>query len=316
MNRCGWLFRYVISCFQCKILIKIMSPERFLNMRRRYFKRYVGNDEKLDEMNEQLKEWITSGKSFAVTRNGMAETVMFASLVKDRMTGKESALKQTMSVSFDKDKQKLAEYFDIIKEVYRESDIICAWYTLCMEEYAMFQYGRNALVTEVELVHAFNAPGSWVQVLKGKKVLVVSPFSETIESQYPKREFLHKDKDVLPEFTLSTVKSVWWYSQGRDSRFQTWFEALDYLYEACMKQEFDIALLSCSTFGAPLAVRLKQAGKQAVQMGGGLQLLFGIKGKRWDNAPGLYNEYWVRLPEETKVGNVDVLDRTQGGVYW
>lgn len=316
MNRCDWLVRFFISCFQCKILSKVMSPERFFNGRLRYFKRYVGNYVELDEINEQLKQWIISGKAFAVTRNGMAETAMFASMMKDSIMGGKSAIKHAMSASFDKDEQKLKEYFERIKEVYRESDVVCAWYTLCMEEYAMFHYGRNAVMARVELVHAYNAPKSWIQALKGKKVLVVSPFSDTIESQYPKRELLHKEKDILPEFLLSTVKSVWWYSQGRDSRFQTWFEALDYLYEECMKQEFDIALLSCSTFGAPLAIRIKQAGRQAVQMGGGLQLLFGIKGKRWDNVPGLYNEYWVKLPEETKVGNVDVIDRTQGGAYW
>lgn len=316
MNRFDWLYRYAVSCFQCKILSKIMKPERFLDMRIKYFKRYVGNYVKLNEMNEQLKEWIKEGRPFAVTRNGMAETAMFVSLMRDSMTGKESSLKHAMSASFDKDRQKLLEYADVIKGMYRDSDVICAWYTLCMEEYILSHYGRGAVTTRVELVHAFNAPGCWIQTLEGKKVLIVSPFSDTIESQYPKRELLHKDKKILPEFTLSTVKSVWWYSQGRDPRFQTWFEALDYLYEECMKLEFDIALLSCSTFGAPLAVRLKRAGKQAVQMGGGLQLLFGIKGKRWDDVPDLYNEHWVKLPEETKVGNVDVIDRTQGGAYW
>ena len=34
----------------------------------------------------------------------------------------------------------------------------------------------------------------------------------------------------------------------------------------------------------------------SLYVGGGLQLLFGIKGKRWDDANGklLYNEHWVR----------------------
>lgn len=316
MNKCGWLYRYLISCFQCKVLSKIMDQERFYNRRIRYFKRYVGNYAEFETMNEQLKEWIKSGKPFAVIRNGMEETAMFASLMRDSMTGGDSFLKHAMSASFDKERQKMMAYYDILKEVYRNSDVICAWYTICMEEYALSQYGRGAIIVKTDLVHAFNAPGSWVQALKGKKVLIVSPFSDTIMSQYPKRELLHKDKETLPEFTLSVVKSVWWYSAGRDPRFKSWFEVLDYLYEECMAEDFDIALLSCATFSTPLAVRLKQAGKQAVQMGGGLQLLFGIKGKRWDDVPDLYNEHWVRLPNETKVGNVSVLDQTPGGAYW
>lgn len=316
MNRFDWLYRYAISCFQCKLLGKVMNRERFCDMRTQYFKRYIGNFAEINKANELLKEWIALGKPFAVTRNGMEETAMFVSLAKTDIIGGDSFLKHDMSASFNKEKEQLMQYYDILKGVYQDSDIICVWHTLCMEEYVMSRYGRNAIKTRVELVHAFNVPGCWIQALKGKKVLVVSPFSDTIESQYPKRELLHKEKDTLPEITLSTVKAVWWYSHGRDPRFQTWFEVLDYMFEECMKQDFDVALLSCGTFGAPLAVRLKRAGKQAVQMGGGLQLLFGIKGKRWDDVPGLYNEYWVRLPEETKFGNVNVLDQTPGGAYW
>ena len=44
--------------------------------------------------------------------------------------------------------------------------------------------------------------------------------------------------------------------------------------------------------------------------------MFGIKGKRWDAYfTDTYNEHWIDLPDETKVGNVDSLDMT-GGSYW
>ena len=46
-----------------------------------------------------------------------------------------------------------------------------------------------------------------------------------------------------------------------------------------------------------------------------LQLLFGIKGKRWDDANGklLYNEHWVRpLSSDRPPGAGEV----EGGAYW
>ncbi|MDE5818693.1 MAG: hypothetical protein K2I07_05165 [Lachnospiraceae bacterium] len=314
-GKCRWLYRYVISSFQCKVLRKILPFETFRNRRIGYYKRLIGTFTEPEAVNEQLKAWILEGKPFAVTRNGMGETAMFASLEKDALWNGQSCYKHAMAASFDKDRELLMKYREILREMYRESDVICAWYTVKMEEYVISKYISNALLTKTHLVDIYDYENCWIRALKGKKVLIVSPFADTILSQYPKRELLHRDKDTLPEFTLFTVKSVWWYSAGRDPRFQSWFEVLDYLYEECMAVDFDIALLSCSTFSSPLAIRLKQAGKQAVHMGGMLQLLFGIKGKRWDDMQ-IYNEHWVSLPEETKVGNVNVIDQTPGGAYW
>lgn len=315
-GKCRWLYRYIVSSFQCKVLRKLMPFERFRDRRIRYYNRLTGRFAEPEAVNEQLKEWIREGKPFAVTRNGMSETSLFALLEKDALWGSSSFHKNDTSENFNGNRQQLMKYREVLKNMYRESDVICAWYIISMEEDLLSKYIGDALLTKTHLIDLYDYKGCWLRALKGKKVLIVSPFADTILSQYPKRELLHKDKDTLPEFTMSVVKSVWWYSAGRDPRFQSWFEVLDYLYEECMAADFDIALLSCATFSSPLAVRLKQAGKQAVHMGGMLQLLFGIKGKRWDDMPGLYNENWVRLPEETKVGNVNVLDQTQGGIYW
>ena len=49
-----------------------------------------------------------------------------------------------------------------------------------------------------------------------------------------------------------------------------------------MKIDFDVAIIGCGAYGFPLAAKLKQAGKQAIHLAGATQLLFGIKGKRWE----------------------------------
>jgi len=314
MEKISWIYRYIRSCFQCKIIGKVLPFEQFRNHRIRYFMRYVRKYRESEKINEDLKQWIKEGKPFAVTRNGMAETSMFSALERDLLFGLNTRKKQVGLADFNDDKEALA-YKEVLEECYRDSDVICAWFVLPMEEYQLKKYVTDAIFTKTRLVDLYDYDGCWIRALAGKKVLVVSPFVDTMVEQYKKRELLHKNSEVLPEFTLSTVKSVWWYSGGKDPRFTSWYEVLDYLYDECMKQDFDIALLSCSTFSSPLAVRLKKSGKQAIQMGGCLQLLFGIKGKRWDDQ-GIYNEHWVRLPENTKCGNVSVLDNTEGGIYW
>ena len=72
----------------------------------------------------------------------------------------------------------------------------------------------------------------WTAALKGKKVLVVHPFSESIKKQYEnnrlhifERQF--EADDMLPEFELHTIKAVQTLAGEGDNRFKTWFEALE-----------------------------------------------------------------------------------------
>ena len=61
---------------------------------------------------------------------------------------------------------------------------------------------------------------------------------------------------------------------------------------------------------------VKKLNKQAIHIGGGLQILFGIKGRRWDVHPEisqLYNDSWVRPSNNEKTLNIDVVE---GGTYW
>lgn len=142
----------------------------------------------------------------------------------------------------------------------------------------------------------------WSAILQGKRVLVVHPFEESIKRQYAKRKLLFKDPRILPDFELLTLKAVQ-SSAGNKVDFVDWFEALDWMCEKIKTMNFDIAIIGAGAYGLPLAAYVKRVGKKAVHLGGATQVLFGIRGKRWDERPffkQLYNEYWVRpLPEET-----------------
>ena len=78
----------------------------------------------------------------------------------------------------------------------------------------------------------------------------------------------------------------------------------------------NIALIGCGAYGFPLAAHVKRKGKKAVLLGGALQILFGIKGKRWEEHPQisrLMNEHWTR-PLKNEVPNNSV--KIDGGSYW
>lgn len=166
----------------------------------------------------------------------------------------------------------------------------------------------------------------WTRGLKGKKVLVIHPFADLIEQQYKEnRTKLFKNPDVLPEFELHTIRAV--QSLGGEANgFNDWFEALRYMEEEMDKCDYDIALIGCGAYGFPLAAHAKRMGRKAVHLGGALQLLFGIKGKRWENPDygykelgrkdmysSLFNEYWIRPDEMYKPKSAKNIE---GGCYW
>ena len=115
----------------------------------------------------------------------------------------------------------------------------------------------------------------------GKKVLVIHPFEDSIKKQYEKNrthifERIYDADDILPEFELITLKAVQTLAGEHDSRFATWFEALNWMIEQCKKIEFDVAIIGCGAYGFPLAAELKRMGKTAIHLGGATQIVFGI----------------------------------------
>ena len=155
------------------------------------------------------------------------------------------------------------------------------------------------------------ANGSWVKELKNKKILVIHPFKKTIEAQEKNRGKL----GILPKIkSLEVIKAVQTLGNNEDCRFETWFDALDYMKKEIDKKDFDIALIGCGAYGLPLAAHVKSIGKQALHIGGGLQLFFGIRGKRWDDFEDVkYNEYWVSPMKEDFLKDSKIFE---GGCYW
>lgn len=99
---------------------------------------------------------------------------------------------------------------------------------------------------------------------------------------------------------------------GGSHNFKDWFEALDFMKKEIEKVDFEIALIGCGAYGFPLAAHVKSIGKKAVHIGGALQLVYGIKGKRWKNADFI-NEFWVSPRAEDKP---TVWKEVEGGFYW
>ena len=116
-------------------------------------------------------------------------------------------------------------------------------------------------------------------------------------------------------------------SLGGEAQYKDWFEALNWMKKQIEIQNFDICLIGCGAYGFPLAAHVKRLGKKAFHIGGALQLLFGIKGTRWENPnygvkewnipigsySNMMNEAWIKPGEEFKSKNANMVE---GACYW
>jgi hypothetical protein len=153
-------------------------------------------------------------------------------------------------------------------------------------------------------------------MLAGKRVLVISPFAATIEQQYRKRRRLWPtNPEVLPDFDLSVLRSPL-SAFLAPPEYPDWFAALDAMKEQMASLKFDAVIVGAGAWSLPLVAYGKQLGAWSIHMGGATQLLFGIKGGRWDNftkVASLYNDDWTRPSTTETPGNVALVE---GGCYW
>lgn len=212
---------------------------------------------------------------------------------------------------------------DLMLKDSSEVDILGSW--LPNEKFLMSYMKEDVNRCSLLLLEPYWSSNPWSRVLEGKKVLVVHPFAELIKKQYyENREKLFEDKRVLPQFaSLRVVKAVQSLNGDCDT-FTDWFMALEWMKREIDKEDYDVCLIGCGAYGFPLAAHVKRSGHKAVHIGGALQLLFGIRGRRWENPDfgmktlghnylHLFNEHWIYPDEKLKPHNASLVE---GACYW
>lgn len=232
---------------------------------------------------------------------------------------------QEWSGFFPPTPENMQKFGEIMMHDINELDLLGCWIN---NEGWLTRKLKNVERVHLRLLEPFWAKKPWTRYLRGKRVVVVHPFANDIHNQYiNNRNKLFANPDVLPEFaSLRVIKAVQSLG-GEDNNFKNWFEALQWMKNEIDKKDYDICLIGCGAYGFPLAAHVKRQGKKAVHLGGALQLLFGIKGKRWENPnygvkewgipygsyTSIINKYWISPSRESQPKNAD---KVEGGCYW
>lgn len=284
--------------------------------------------------NSYISQLIEKGDPFWVGRYGHTELGFICSYLSQKYGKPDGQLEkrfhnlQNNAGFFPNDLELGMDYAELIMRLSKEMDVHAIW-PLYLEDYFVKHVENNSKLMHYVCLEPWAARNSvpkvlpWSHSLRGKKVLLIHPFEDTIREQYEeKRERIFEKiypnaDDILPQFELKTLKAVQTIAGNRDSRFDTWFEALNWMTEQCRNIDFDVAILGCGAYGFPLAAEIKKMGKSSIQMCGATQLMFGILGRRWENNPNIMgeivNDAWVRPQISDSVKNSI---RVEDACYW
>ncbi len=164
------------------------------------------------------------------------------------------------------------------------------------------------------------------KILKGKKVLVICPFGESIELNFKNRRHFFKHGYVYPDFDLRIVNSPITYAGMPKEMYPDvdWFATVRSLETEIRARDFDIALLACGSYAMPLGVFIeKELRKKAIYFGGVMQLYFGVMGRRYENPyfiDQINREYFIHPVERERYAQMlpqsDHVAREAFGAYF
>lgn len=322
MKKLKEYIKFVLELFAIKSKNKkddITYQEKIILCEPNYQKKILHNQ----AGNDLVRDAIGNDLPIMISRLGAVELACLSFYLRSRLKNRKKypeGIKYCMSNNagfFPVNNKSLDKFSEFFLESIVNVDIMGVWFN-DYEDSICNSYCNNAELVELGCIEPFHFKNPWSGNLEGKKVLVVHPFVESIKRQYVEnRHLLFSDPEVLPDFDLKTVKAVQ-SAAGASVYFETWFDAYEHMCDEIKKEDFDIAIIGAGAYGLPLASFIKKMGKQAIHMGGVTQILFGIKGRRWETGYAettgkLFNEHWIRPVEsEMPAGYKNV----ENGCYW
>lgn len=252
----------------------------------------------LSDSNIFIKQKILENKPFSLIRFGIGnETYLTYHYSKTKKINKKFLHKNLETLynagiyTKNKNDNSMLKYCQFYEEAIINGDILAAWagvknlipiQNFYFEKYSLPKIHTRSL--EPFYVIANNEI-PWSHSLLGKKVLIIHPFIDSFKKQLAANFQFFKDKPIfLPGQEFEFYKTF--QTIAGNHIHENWIVTFEIMCKDIEKIDFDIALLGCGGYGLPLCNFIKmKLNKSAIYIGGGLQLLFGVIGKRWDNHP-------------------------------
>lgn len=151
-------------------------------------------------------------------------------------------------------------------DAFRALDLIAVWYNFGERE-IIRKYSSNSLFCRIEGLEPFYTNEPWTLALAAKRVLVVSPFTNSISQQYKQKSMVWKGHEILADFELVTLKCPL-SPVLEPPLLNDWHSTCSFLEEGMSQIRFDVAIIGAGAYSIPLVARAKKLGAAAIHMGG------------------------------------------------
>lgn len=254
----------------------------------------------LKDSNEFIIKLIKSNQPFFISRVGIgSETTSTYHYLTTGEVGNINSLDNNAGIYYNSHED-ILKYNIHYSNALKNSDALATWNNYMIEEQEFFidKYNLTKLISKV--VEPFYQLEEniipWTHHLICKKILIISPFTESFIYQIKNNFKLYKDNNIfLPNQEFAFYKSCNTSAGNRIDGHNNWEDTYLHMINEINNIDFDIALVSCGGYGLPICNHIKEnMKKSAVYIGGGLQLFFGVIGNRWLN-----REDWKKRIKES-----------------
>jgi hypothetical protein len=160
----------------------------------------------------------------------------------------------------------------------------------------------------------------YLHFFEGKKILLICPFADLLRQRATREIFegvwSKTGKKWFYPKRVEALEFPYGFASETHRRYASTIDLVEAIQAEIERKDFDIALIGAGGLSIPLASFAKQIGRISISLGGDLQVLFGVVGKRWRNlerwSRDYFNEWWIDMPQGYKPTETDIAD----GAYW
>ena len=161
----------------------------------------------------------------------------------------------------------------------------------------------------------------YLPLFQGKRLLLISSYATLLAERATQAKFEQvwgkTGKRWFFPTSVTALEFPYGYPTTAQPQYANSIALLASIKRRMSQVEFDVALIAAGGMAIPIAAYAKSIGKIGIDLGGHLQILFGILGNRWRNRPKwqtrYFNAHWIDMPARFKPQTPYQAD---DGAYW